>query len=92
MDFTTITNLVRKWKQEFKNCTYKKVLSNNESLWLLVWRELSDALENSWVLEQIREELWEAKDSNTSELIEKYNKSDFSDSITLDSFKKKYEI
>jgi len=92
MNFTTITNLVRKWKQEFQNCTYKKVLSNNKSLWFLIWKELWEALEKNWILEQTLEELWEANDKDTKNLIKDYENNNFSNSINLDSFKKKYEI
>lgn len=59
---------------------------------ILLWWDLAQALLDSWVLQQIREELWELNDETTSKLVTWYKKWIKSDSISLNKFRKKYDL
>lgn len=92
MNFTTTTKLAREWSKAFKNLNYAVVLHNNTDIGMVIWKELSRALQDSWVLDQIRQELWELNDKETVDSVMKYRSWDTSSSISLDDFRVKYGI
>jgi len=92
MNFTTTTEIARKWKKAFDNLSYATVLSNNKDIWMVLGKEMSHALLESWILQQIKEELWELWDPTTMWVIEKYRTWNKEDSLSLDNFKKEYEL
>ncbi len=90
--FTTTTELARNGKKAFEGLLYSTVLYNNKDIGMIIWKEVADALEESGVLQQIREELWELNDPKTVELVKKSREGDLSGAISLEGFRKKYEI
>lgn len=92
MQFTTTTEIARKGSKIFQEFDEAIVLNNNKNIWLLLWWELAQAVLNSWVLQQIREELWEINDKTTSDLVQWYKEWKKSDSISLRDYRKKYGI
>jgi len=92
MQFTTTTEIARKWSKIFSEFDEAIVLNNNKNIWLLLWWELAQAVLDSWILQQLREELWEINDTETSELVRWYKEGKTSDSITLEDYRKKYGI
>ena len=62
MNFTTTTEIARKWSKIFKELDEAIVLNNNKNIWMLLWWKLAQALLDSGVLQQIKEELWELED------------------------------
>lgn len=89
MKFTTTTQIARKWSKIFEELDEAIVLNNNKNIGLLLWWKLAQALLDSWVLQQLREELWEINDRETSSLVSSYKKWEKSDSISLEDYKKK---
>jgi hypothetical protein len=92
MEFTSPTEIVRKWTTAFTEHDEMIILKNNKFLGLYLWGELGKAVQESWIITQIREELWELNDQKTGESIVSYRAWERSESITLDDFRKKYEI
>ena len=92
MQFTTTTEIARKWSKIFSTFDEAIVLNNNKNIGLLLWWELAQAVLDSGVIQQIREELWELNDKETSQLINSYKNGEKSDSISLDDFRKKYGL
>jgi hypothetical protein len=92
MHFTTTTEIARKWSKVFSTYDEAIVLNNNKNIWLLLGWELAQAVLDSWVITQIREELWELNDKQTNDLVVWYKNWEKSDSIDLEEFKKKYNV
>ena len=92
MNFTTTTEISRKWSKVFEMYDEAIVLNNNKNIWLLLWWKLAQALLDSWVLQQLREELWELNDSTTCNTIKAYKDWKSEDSISLNDYKSKYGI
>lgn len=92
MYFTTTTEIARKGSKVFSTFDEAIVLNNNKNIGLLLGWDLAQAVLDSGVITQIREELWESNDKTTSNLVEWYQKWKKSDSISLNDFRKKYEI
>lgn len=92
MHFTTTTEISRKWSKIFNTYDEAIVLNNNKNIWLLLWWKLAEAVLDSWIIQQIREELWEAEDKETSNMVTWYKEWKKSDSITLDNFRMKYNV
>lgn len=92
MNFTTTTEIARKWSKIFKTYDEAIVLHNNKNIWLLLGWDLANALLDSWILQQLREELWEIQDKETVELIRSYKEWKKTDSISLDDYIKKYGL
>ena len=92
MNFTTTTEISRKWSKIFEMYDEAIVLNNNKNIWLLLWWKLAEALLDSWVLQQIREELWEINDKETTNSISQYKSWNWSESISLNDYKIKYGI
>ena len=90
--YTSTTELARKGRKAFEWLTYSTVMCDNKDIWMIVWKDLARALEDSGVLQQIREELWELNDPETVELVEKSRKGELSDSITLEGFRKQHNV
>lgn len=89
MDFTTTTKLAREGKSAFlKWC--KVVLHNNKDIWMIRGKDFYDAIKDSWVIEQIREELRESKDPTTCKVLDEYES--WKKGIDLDEFRKKYAV
>jgi len=91
MDFTTTTNLARNGKKEFDH-GMKVVLYNNQDIGLIVGKDFYDAMRDSWLIEQLREEMREAKDPTTINLLKKDATNDRTNSLWLDDFRKKYAL
>ena len=92
MDFTTTTEIARKWSKVFSEYQQAIVLNNNKDIWVIFGWELAKAILDSWVVEQIREELWELNDKETVETIRSYKSWDRSNMISLSDFRKKYDV
>lgn len=92
MYFTTTTEIARKGSKVFSTYDEAIVLNNNKNIWLLLGWELAQAVLDSGVITQIREELWELNDKTTSGLVDSHEKWKKLDSISLNDFRKKYEI
>jgi hypothetical protein len=92
MYFTTTTEIARKWSKVFSTYDEAIVLNNNKNIWLLLGWDLAQAVLDSWVIWQIREELWELNDKQTKELVVWYKEWKKSDSISLNNFRKKYGV
>jgi len=91
MNYTTTTKLARNGKKEFDQ-GIKVVLYNNEDIGLIMGKDFYDAIKDSGLIEQLREEMWEAKDKTTQMVLEKDAKGDYSDAIDFDDFRKKYKV
>ena len=91
MNFTTPTKLARNGKKEFHN-GIKVVLSNNEDIGLVIGKDVYVAMKDSWLIEQLREEMREANDTTTVKLVKKAQQNDCTNSIWFDDFKKKYDL
>ena len=92
MNFTTTTQIARKWSKIFSEFDEAIVLNNNKNIWLLLWWKLADAVLASWILQQLREEMWEIGDEETSSLVSWYKNWKKSDSISFDDYRKKYNV
>ena len=92
MDFTTTTEIARTWSKVFEKYDEAIVLNNNKNIGLLLWWELANAVLESGILQQLREELWESQDKQTKGMVSDYKKWKLWDSISLDDYKKKYGI
>lgn len=92
MHFTTTTEISRKWSKIFESYDEAIVLNNNKNIWLLLWWKLAEAVMDSWVIQQIREELWEVENKETSDLVTWYKEWKKTDSITLIDFRKKHDV
>ena len=92
MHFTTTTELARQGSKIFSTYDEAIVLNNNKNIGLVLGWKLAQAVLDSWVINQIREELWEIDDKETSNLISSYKKWKKSDSISLDDYRKKYGV
>ncbi|MCP4524256.1 MAG: hypothetical protein GY828_08625 [Candidatus Gracilibacteria bacterium] len=92
MDFTTTTEISRKGSKIFEQHDEAIVLHNNKNIGLLLGGELANAVLESGVLQQLREELWESQDNETKNLVGDYKEGKKSDSISLDDYTKKYAI
>ncbi len=91
MNYTTTTNIARNGKKEFDE-GIKIVLSNNEDIGLIIWKDVYEAMKASGLIDQLREELWEAQDPTTQKLLKKASKNDRSGAIDLADFRKKYDV
>jgi hypothetical protein len=92
MNFTTTTEIARKWSKIFQEFDEAIVLNNNKNIWLLLGWKLAEAVIESWMLQQLREELWELNDEETKKTISDYKNWDDSNSISMEDFRKKYNI
>jgi len=91
MDFTTTTKLARGAKKEFESGC-RVVLHNNEDIGMIFGKDFYDAIKDSGIIEQIREELWEANDPTTVELVTWHREWKEFDSISLEDFMKKHDL
>jgi len=92
MQFATTTEISRKGSKAFSWTKETIILNNNKMLGLYIPWELWQAILDSWVINQIREELWELNDKETVETIRNYKSWKQSDSISLSDYRKKYGI
>jgi hypothetical protein len=92
MNFTTSTQIARKWSKAFAITDYAIVLNNNKNIGLIVWSKFAEALLDSWILQQLREELWEANDKETRDIVKKSKMWNYSKSISLDDYRAKYGV
>lgn len=91
MDFITTTKIAREGKKAFSDGC-KVVLYNNQDIWMIRWKDFYDAIKDSGIIEQIKEELWESKDKTTQQVLEEYEEWKRDKSISLDDFRKKYGV
>lgn len=73
MQFTTTTEIARKWSKIFQDCTYATVLNNNTDIWMIIWWDLYKMIAEKWILDDLLEDLEMLK--NSKFLKEKYVKS-----------------
>ena len=92
MQFTTTTEIARKWSKVFSEYKQAIVLNNNKNIWVIFGWELAQALLDSWVIDQIKEELWELNDKETVETIRSYRKWNRDNMISLSDYRKKYNV
>ena len=92
MNFTTTTELAREWSKVFYKYDEAIVLNNNKNIWVIFGWKLAEAILDSWVVEQIREELWEMNDKDTVDTINSYRKWDRKNIISLSDYRKKYGV
>lgn len=92
MEFTSPTEIIRKGAKAFEKSDEMVILKNNNFLGLYLWGELGKAVQESGLIQQIREELWEMNDEETVNSIMEYRRWDMKDSISLDDFRKEYAI
>lgn len=92
MQFTTTTEIARMGSKIFQEYDEAIVLNNNKNIWLLLWWKLAQALLDSGVLQQLKEELWEINDNETVETIRKYKLWDKSWNISLSDYRKKHGL
>ncbi len=81
MEFTTTTEISRKGSKAFSQTKETIILNNNKMLGLYLPAELWQAVLDSWIINQIREELWELNDKETVELVRAYKQWEKTDSI-----------
>jgi len=93
MKFTTTTEISRKGSRLFKELKQEAiVLHNNKNIWLVLGWELAQAVLDSGIIQQIREELWELQDKETINLIKAHKNWEQTDSISLNNYLEKYGI
>jgi len=92
MHFTTTTELARQGSKIFSTYDEAIVLNNNKNIGLVLGWELAQAVLDSWIIMQIREELWENSDKETSDSVVWYKQWKKWDSISLDDYRKKYGV
>ena len=91
-DFISITNLQRNLKSVFSSKQPMHiVLSNNTVSGLVFSKELTEIMMRSGVLDQLREELWELHDRETSELVKRERTGKFTP-VPFDSYLKKHGL
>ncbi len=92
MEFTTTTEISRKGSKAFSKTKETIILNNNKMLGLYLPAELWKAILDSWIIHQLREELWELNDKETVETIRAYKEWKQTDSISLKDFRKKHNM
>lgn len=93
MEFTSATEIARKWTKILSEQDEVVILKNNTFLWLYLWWTLGKTILESWIIQQIREELWEMQDGETSALIEDYRNHGLGDdSQDFSDFLKEYDV
>ena len=92
MKFTTTTEIARKGSKIFQEYDEAIVLNNNKNIWLILGWKLAQAVLDSGILQQLREELWELNDKETVELIKAHREWKQTDSISLEDFLKENNI
>lgn len=68
------------------------MLCNDQDIWYIIGWEMYTAMRDSGIIDQIREELWEAHDPQTQAVLKASREWDMSQSISLEDFRKKYDI
>ncbi len=86
MQFTTTTEIARKGSKIFQEYDSAIVLNNNKNIWMLVWWKLAQALFDTWILEQLKQELLELNYKETVDLVRSYKTWEKTDSINLDDY------
>jgi len=92
MEFTTTTEISRKWSKAFSQTKETIILNNNKMLGLYLPAELWQAVLDSWIINQIREELWELNDKETVKTIRDYKQWKKTDSIDFGDYLKENNI
>ena len=93
MQYTTPTEIVKKGSKVFDEYSQAVVLKNNKPIWVLFGGALAQALVENDIITQVREELWELQDTETSSMITDYKNNGLSeDSVSFDEFRKNYEV
>ena len=88
-NYTTTTKLSRAWKKAFDE-NFKIVLCNDQDIGYIIGGEMYTAMRDSGIIDQIREELWEAHDPETQVVLKARNDWDRSEMMSHDDFIKKY--
>ena len=93
MEFTSATEIARKWTKILSEQDEVVILKNNAFLWLYLWWTLGKTILESWIIQQIREELWEMQDRETSALVEDYRNNWLGDeSQDFSDFLREYDV
>jgi len=85
MDFTTTTKIARNGKKEFEEGV-KIVMCNNEDIGMIWGKDFYEFFKNSTIIEELRQEMREAKDQETKQLIEDYRAWKRKNSMSFDDF------
>jgi hypothetical protein len=73
MNFTTTTEIARKWSKIFWDITYATVLNNNTDIGMIIWKDMYKLMLEKWVLDDLIEEL--EMRQNKDNLKKKYTES-----------------
>jgi hypothetical protein len=87
--YTTTTKLSRAWKKAFDE-NFKIVLCNDQDIGYIIWGEMYTAMRDSGIIDQIREELWEAHDPETQAVLQARKEWERSEMMSHEDFIKKY--
>lgn len=92
MDLLSVTELQRNTKRVLAGTEpFRMIVSNNQLKGALLSKEAATLLEESGILQQIREELWELADRETTTVIRQARKG-VGKPIALQLFRKKYGL
>jgi len=92
-NFVATTKLKRDTKAVLNaDAPFQIILNNSEVGGILVNKKMAEALLDSDVLQELREELWEAHDPTTSKLIKNARQDKKSDTTTLKAFRQKHDV
>jgi hypothetical protein len=88
----SITDLQRQLKAVFSGVEpMRVVLSNNVVSGIVFSKEAADLMMQSGILDQLREELWELHDKETTELVAR-DRAGKTAPVSLDSYLKKHAL
>ena len=91
MQCVSTTTLQRNPKSVLWKDHFQVILSNNKPQWMIISKEVAEYLEESWLINQIREELWEMQDEETINSI-KNARDGKTEEIWWNEFKKEYDL
>jgi len=92
MNLVSATEVMRKWAKIFSEYDEAIVLQNNKQVWLIIWGKLATKILENWLLQQIKEEMWELQDKETLEIVKAEREWKKTDEISLDDYLEKYGI
>jgi hypothetical protein len=93
MEFTSSTEIAKKWAKVFTQHDEITILKNNNFLGIYLGWALGKAILDSGIINQIREELWELGDAETSSMVDDYKKNGlWAESQNFSDFLKSYNV
>lgn len=91
MDTISTTELQKNPKKVIDKKPIQMILTNNKVSGLLLSADVAHLMEDSGLLQQIREELFELQDKETVSIIQKH-RAGKSRPVSFDEFQKKYDL